>query len=86
MVTAAPYKKVHKHNLSPICRGCKSVYIRECNAVKFFRHVYADGSWWQYLYDGLVEGDMEVITIEGGPGQYVPVWINTQTNMAEWNM
>lgn len=89
MLRIAPYKKVYKHNLGPICREHKSIYIRELDhpyGKHYFRHIYTDGSWWSYLYEGIEGGSIEAITIEGGPGQYTPVWINPQTNLTEWNM
>ena len=39
---------------------------------------------WHYLYDGLDEGDLEIITIENGPGKRALVSINPMTMMAEW--
>ena len=83
MVVSTPYKKVFKRNLGPICRFCKTIYIREAGD-RFFYHEIADGGMWHYLYDGLDEGDLEIITIENGPGKRALVSINPTTMMAEW--
>lgn len=83
MVITQPYKKLYKNNVGRICRRCEDIYIKEGN-MKYYQHMYTDGGLFWWLYDSIESKKIDVIQIHNGPGPYIHVTINTQTNLAEW--